>query len=175
MAGAGDGGGDYHQLDGPQRLLLDAMTTQMRRLLNRNNEELYGRMEDLENQLNQNTGRHYSGNRVGNVGPRQHRMEGQNIIEGVKLNVPPFKGRSDPDAYLDWEMKIEHVFSCNDYTKEQKVKLAAAEFSNYALVWWNKNQREMMREEGREIDTWTEMRRVMRKRFVPTSYSRSMR
>ena len=82
MARAGDGGGDYHQLDGPQRLLLDAMTTQMRRLLNRNNEELYGRMEDLENQRNQNTGRHYSGNRVGDGGHRQHRMEGQNRIEG---------------------------------------------------------------------------------------------
>jgi len=33
----------------------------------------------------------------------------------------------------------------------------------------------MMREEGREIDTWTEMRRVMRKRYVPTSYNRTMR
>jgi len=145
MAGAGDGGGDYHQLDGSQRLLLDAMTTHMWRLLNRNNEELFGRIEDMENQLNHNTGRHYGGNRVGNVGPRQHRIEGQNKIDGVKLNVPPFKGRSDPDVYLDWEMKVEHVFSCNDYTEEQKVKLAATEFSDYALVWWNKNQREMTR------------------------------
>jgi len=58
-------------------------------------------------------------------------------------------------------MKIEHVFSCNDYTKGQKVKLAAAKFLDYTLVWWNKNQREMVREEGREIDTWTEIRRVM--------------
>jgi len=41
MAGAGDGGGEYHQLDRSQRLLLDVMTTQMQRLLNRNNEELY--------------------------------------------------------------------------------------------------------------------------------------
>jgi len=88
-------------------------------------------------------------------------MEGQNKIEGVKLNVPSFKGRSDPDTYLDWEMKIEHVFSCNDYTEQQKVKLAAVEFLDYTLVWWNKNQREMMRKEGREIDTWVEMRRVM--------------
>ena len=101
-------------------------------------------------------------------------MEGQNRIEGVKLNVPPFKGRSDPDAYLNWEMKIEHVFSCNDYTEVQKVKLALAEFSDYALVWWNKNQREMLREEGWEIDTWTEMRRVIRKSYVPTSYSITM-
>jgi len=102
-------------------------------------------------------------------------VEGQNKIEGVTLNVPPFKGKSDPDAYLDMEMKIEHVFSCNDYTEEQKVKLAAVEFSHYALVWWNKNQREMMREEWPKIDTWTKMRRVMRKRYVPTSYNRTMR
>ena len=61
-------------------------------------------------------------------------------------------------------MKIQHVFSCNNYSEEQKVKLAATEFLEYVLVWWNKNQREMMRKEGQEIDTWTEMRRVMQKR-----------
>ncbi|KAH1202188.1 hypothetical protein GmHk_17G048706 [Glycine max] len=71
-------------------------------------------------------------------------------------------------------MKIQHAFSFNDYPKEQKVKLAVATFSDYALVWWKKNQREMKREEGREIDTWTEMRRVMQKRYVPTIYSRTM-
>ena len=80
-------------------------------------------------------------------------MEGKNKIEGVKLNVPHFKGKSDLDTYLDWEMMIEHVFSYNDYIEEQKVKLVVAEFSDYALVWWNKNQRHMMREEGREINT----------------------
>ena len=55
------------------------------------------------------------------------------------------------------------------------MKLAVAELSDYTLVWWNKNQREMMREEGREIDTWIEMRRVMRKRYVSTSYNITLR
>ena len=41
MAGVGDSGGEYHQLDESQPLLLDVMTTQMQRLLNRNNEEFY--------------------------------------------------------------------------------------------------------------------------------------
>jgi len=50
-------------------------------------------------------------------------------------------------------MKIQHAFSYNDYPKEQKVKLIAVKFSDYALVWWKKNQREMKKEEGREIDT----------------------
>ena len=49
MAGTGDGGGEYHQLDESQRLLLDVMTTQMQRLQNWNNEKHYGRIEGLEN------------------------------------------------------------------------------------------------------------------------------
>ena len=44
MVGAGDNGGVYHQLDGSQCLLLDVMTTQIQRLLNRSNEELYRRI-----------------------------------------------------------------------------------------------------------------------------------
>ncbi|KAH1213614.1 hypothetical protein GmHk_14G041541 [Glycine max] len=52
FAGTDDGGGEYHQLDGSQRLLLDVITTQMQHFLNCNNEELYGRIEGLENQLN---------------------------------------------------------------------------------------------------------------------------
>ncbi|KAH1233755.1 hypothetical protein GmHk_09G026126 [Glycine max] len=123
--------------------------------------------------MNPNAGRPYGGNIRVNDG--SNRIEGQDRIEGIKPNVSSFKGRSDPDAYLTWEMKIKHAFSYNDYPEEQKVKLAVATFSYYALVWWKKNQREMKREEGREIDTWTEMRRVMQKRYVPTSYSRTMR
>jgi len=33
VAGVGDGGGKYHQLDGAWRLLLDVMTTQMQHLV----------------------------------------------------------------------------------------------------------------------------------------------
>ena len=152
MAGKGGGGDEYHQLDGAQRLLLDAMNAQMQRLLDRNNEEVFGRLEFLENQANQNVRWNIGGNRGNNGGNDGLR---QNRVEGVKLNVPPFKGRSDPDSYLDWEMKIEHVFAYNDYTEEQKVKLIAAEFSDYVLVWWHKYQGEMLREERREVDTWT--------------------
>ena len=86
MARTSDGGGEYHQLDEFQRLLLDVMTAQMQRLLNRNNEELYGRIEGLENQLNHNAGRPYGGNRRVNDGP--NRMKGHNRIKGVKSMYP---------------------------------------------------------------------------------------
>jgi len=39
-------------------------------------------------------------------------------MEGVKLKIPPFKGKWDPKAYLEWELKIESLFSCYNYTEE---------------------------------------------------------
>ena len=96
------GGGEY-QLDGAQRFLLDALNAQMQRLLRENNEELYERTNRLDNREH-----HEDERRGGNgAGPRP------NQIEEVKLNIPPFKGKSDPEAYLEWEIKIEHIFSCN--------------------------------------------------------------
>ena len=52
MVGIADDDGEYHQLDGSKHLSLDVIATQIQRLLNRNNEELYEWIEELENQLN---------------------------------------------------------------------------------------------------------------------------
>ena len=101
--------------------------------------------------------------------------ENEGRIEGVRLNEPPFKGRSDLEAYLEWELKIEHVFSYNSYSEEQKVRLAAAEFSDYALIWWNKLQRERIRDEEHLVDTWAEMKRVMRKWYIPPNFHRDLK
>ena len=51
--------------------------------------------------------------------------------------------------------------------------MIVVEFLDYAHIWWNKYQRERFRDEEPEVDTWAEMRRVMR-RYVPTSYSRTV-
>ena len=126
---------------------------------------MYERIERLENHEH-----HEEETReVNGGGPRP------NQIEGVKLNIPPFKGKSDPEAYLEWELKIEHIFSCNTYEEAQKLKLAAAEFSDYALVWWNKLQMERAKNEEPLMETWVEMKRIMRKPYVPTSYTRDLK
>ena len=51
------------------------------------------------------------------------------------MKIPTFQGKSDPEAYLEWEKKEVRVFECHNYTEEKKVKLAAVEFTNYASVW----------------------------------------
>ena len=66
---------------------------------------------------------------------------GRDRVDGnlgsIKMKIPPFQGRNDPEAYLGWEQKIELIFDCHNYSKEKKVKLTVVEFQDYALVWWD--------------------------------------
>ncbi|XP_057784959.1 uncharacterized protein LOC131002495, partial [Salvia miltiorrhiza] len=56
----------------------------------------------------------------------------------------------------------------------KKVKLAAVEFSDYALVWWDQLVTSRRRNNEPSIQSWQEMKAVMRKRFVPTHYYREL-
>ena len=58
-------------------------------------------------------------------------------LSGIKMKIPAFQGKNDPELYLDWERKVEHIFDCHNYSEEKKVKLAAVEFVDYASVWWD--------------------------------------
>ncbi|GKV23267.1 hypothetical protein SLEP1_g33016 [Rubroshorea leprosula] len=58
-------------------------------------------------------------------------------LGSIKMKIPSFQGKNDPDVYLEWEKKVELVFDCHNYSEEKKVKLAAVEFTDYAVVWWD--------------------------------------
>jgi len=69
---------------------------------------------------------------------RDHKGEQrEDRIKGVKVKIPSFKEKSDLGAYLEWKMKIEQLFACHNYMKENKLKVAAMKFTDYALIWWD--------------------------------------
>ena len=90
------------------------------------------------------------------------------------MKVPQFVGRNDPETYLEWETKIEQIFSCYNYTDLQKVQVASIEFSDYALIWWDQLVKERRRNNDQPIATWEEMKRIMRRRFIPSYYNREL-
>ena len=65
---------------------------------------------------------------------------------------------------------MEWVFDCQNYSEFKKVKLAAKEFSDYAIVWWDQLVVNRRRNREYPIETWEDMKAVMRKRFVPSYY-----
>jgi len=95
-------------------------------------------------------------------------------LGSIKMMIPAFKGKNDPELYLEWERKVEHVFDCHNYSDEKKVKLAVVEFTDYASIWWDQLVTSKRRNGERQIGTWDEMKTVMRKRFIPSHYYRDL-
>ena len=58
-------------------------------------------------------------------------------LENIKMKIPSFQGKNDPEAYLEWEKKVKLIFEWHNYSKEKKVKLAVIEFTNYTIIWWD--------------------------------------
>jgi len=95
-------------------------------------------------------------------------------LGGYKMKVPPFHGKNDPDAYLDWEKKMELVFNCQNYADVNRVKVAATEFYDYALSWWDQIVTTRRRNGKHPIETWEGLKLLMRRRFVPSHYHREL-
>ncbi|XP_071902701.1 uncharacterized protein [Coffea arabica] len=106
--------------------------------------------------------------------PKRNPRANGDAIKGIKMQIPPFQGKSDPDTYLEWESRVELVFGCNDYTDAQKLRLAVVEFTDYAIVWWEQVVTSRRRCGDPPITTWTELKRLMKKRFVPSHYHRDL-
>ena len=77
------------------------------------------------------------------------------------MKIPSFQGKNDPEAYLEWERKVELVFDCHNYSENKKVKLAAIGFSDYATVWWDQLVFNMRRNRELAVETWEEMKTVI--------------
>jgi len=95
-------------------------------------------------------------------------------LSNIKMKIPSFQGRNDPEIYLECEKKMEFIFDCHNYSDAKKVKLVVIEFTDYAIVWWDKLVLSRRRDRERPVETWREMKALMRKRFVPNHYYRDL-
>ena len=114
------------------------------------------------------------------INPRRQARKGRpnddvdRNLGSIKMKIPSFQGRNDPDVYLEWERKMELIFECHNYSEEKKVKLAAVEFSDYAIVWWDQFCKERRRYGERPVESLREMKQIMRKSFVLSHYYREL-
>ena len=121
-------------------------------------EEFYGDGFDEEDDRDSVASNRRHGGRF-----REVRNRGDNNLGSIKVKIPTFQGKNDPEAYLEWEKKIEWVFDCHNYSELKKVKLAAIKFADYAIVWWDQLLTNRRRNREPPIETWEEIKIVMRR------------
>jgi len=142
--------------------------------------------DEVEDDLNRGGGfRTYRGERYenrsrrGHIQPHrdfEHRGDFDDLgdidrnLGSIKLKILAFKGKTNPEAYLDWEKKVEMIFDIYKYCEEKKVKLVVVEFTDYVMVWWERLVVERRRNRERPVSTWEELKIIMKKRYVPKHY-----
>ena len=92
-------------------------------------------------------------------------------IAKLKLTIPPFNGKYNPDAYLIWELEVQQRFAYLNYPEDKRVSAATCEFTDFASIWWSEYCR--LNHDNVPI-TWDTLKRAMRTRFVPPYYQREL-
>jgi len=155
---------------------LDAMKAHMTRL-ERVMANCSDRLERIESQSSTRQEDYDHDQEEVNMPTRQGRRrdnEPDSSLKSIKMTIPTFKGKSDPEAYLEWEKKVDLIFDCHNYSEEKKIKLAILEFVDYAIVWWDQLVLNRRRNGEPPVGSWAEMKRILRKRFVPSYFYRSI-
>ena len=66
------------------------------------------------------------GGRMPEYGAQRNINDVDRNLGGIKLKLPTFAGKTDPDAYLEWEKRVDLLFDCHNFSEDKKVKLAVA-------------------------------------------------
>jgi len=69
---------------------------------------------------------------------------------------------------------MEFVFDFHWYSKEKKGEPTVVEFIDYAIIGWDQLVINKRCKGEIPINTWKEMKKIMRKRFVPNHYCREI-
>jgi len=95
----------------------------------------YGSHESCKS-LSEELSDYYGGRYRSHTRPHSQRRKNDRMFQEVSISLPYFHGKNNVEAYLDWEMKVEELFTCHHISEERKVPLATLSFQGYALYWW---------------------------------------
>ncbi|VFQ90812.1 unnamed protein product [Cuscuta campestris] len=104
--------------------------------------------------------------------PTMRRNNQEKSSSDFKVEIPTFDGKDDPDDFIEWLEMIERVFDYTEVLEDKKVKLVALKFRGYASTWWTNTTTKRKREGKAAVKTWTKMRALLKKKFIPTHYIR---
>ncbi|XP_010678245.1 uncharacterized protein LOC104893810 [Beta vulgaris subsp. vulgaris] len=88
--------------------------------------------------------------------------------------LPAFDGDLDPEAYLEWEQRIERHFEHRNLSDGSRFSYAILKLTKYASLWYESTRTRRAREEKPPIDCWSSLKTKMRKRFVPRTYRQEL-
>ncbi|XP_074297562.1 uncharacterized protein LOC141628302 [Silene latifolia] len=98
-------------------------------------------------------------------------MRGERIVDAFKASdLLEFVGGADPEAYFEWERKIDRLFDFKDLDDDKRCRFAIMKLGKGASLWYEARKAKRVREGKEKIDSWVSLKRKLRKRYVPSTH-----
>ena len=116
--------------------------------LRRQLQELQRRLEQYENQGcgarhhdpesdEENPFHHANSHSSGGSTPAHpHFLRHLQLGFDMKVDIPEFEGKMQPNEFIDWLTTVERIFDFKDVPENCKVKIVAIKLGKHASIWW---------------------------------------
>ena len=95
-------------------------------------------------------------------------------MRDMKFYPLEFEGNLNTEVFLEWKQSIERFFEIKESTGKKAFKVDVLKLKRYASLWYKSIKRQRAREGKARITTWSKLKRLMTKRFLPDNYKRDL-
>ncbi|BFG40560.1 hypothetical protein CerSpe_268340 [Prunus speciosa] len=88
----------------------------------------------------------------------------------MKVDLPEFERKMQPDDFVDWLNTIERIFDYKEVPNEKKVKIVAIKLRRNAFAWWEQLKTWRDRIGKSKIKTKEKMKKELKRKFLPENY-----
>jgi len=95
-------------------------------------------------------------------------------LRDMRIDLPEFEGNLNPDLFIEWIQAIERFFEIKEFSDEKAFKVAVLKLKSYASLWYENLKKQRSREGKSRIRSWSKLKKLMSKRFLPDNYKRDL-
>ncbi|XP_041011327.1 uncharacterized protein LOC121255090 [Juglans microcarpa x Juglans regia] len=92
----------------------------------------------------------------------------------MKIDVPNFFGKLEPNAFEDWLMAIKDYFNWFAVSEDRKVHYVRMKLKGHARAWWGSVEEQLRRTRRPTISNWEEMKERLKEKYLPIDYEQMM-
>jgi len=96
------------------------------------------------------------------------------LTKRMKVDVPDFLGKLEPNAFEDWLTAIEDYFDWFAVSEDRKVRYVRMKLKGHARAWWGSVEEQLRRTRRPAISNWEEMKERLKEKYLPIDYEQMM-
>ncbi|KAG6738607.1 hypothetical protein POTOM_058227 [Populus tomentosa] len=96
------------------------------------------------------------------------------LTKRMRVDVPDFLGKLEPNAFEDWLTAIEDYFDWFAVSEDRKVRYVRMKLKGHARAWWGSVEEQLRRTHRPAICNWEEMKERLKEKYLPIDYEQMM-